>query len=392
MLTISRNNRETRRSGVFIAVGLLQVLLICCLLTVAHDVPAADKTMRVVFISPGKPDSGFWGPSISFAKAVAEDLNIDFEVVISATNSRLTRQDGLDAINSANPGDYLLSSYWFPATQDLIPAASARGVNVFVIVNRLPYFDRERFGKPRQIYKNWIGHSYIDGYHEGLKLANIISGEVLRRGLVEKEAGNINITGLVAGNEEIELKNDSEHVRALRIYAGTRKEVDLKGVYYAYWSRGIARAIVPEMLRRHRNLHAVWSQNDNMALGAIDGLEASGRKPGIDIIVGAYNWSSEALAAVQNGQLHAVLGGHFISAGLALILMHDHYHGIDFSEDTGAEFTVPLFAITKENVNQYIKVLDSKYWRSIDFRHFSKKYNTKLEKYDFSPANIFGVK
>ncbi len=370
--------------------GVLRYILSFLLLVLTCSASAEDR-MRVVFISPGAAESGFWGPTIRFAEAVAEDLNIDLEVVVSPPDSRLTRHDVLNTISRMKPKDYLLSGYWLPATQDLIPAASAREVNVFVIVNRLPYFDRERYGKPQQIYKNWIGHSYIDAYQEGLNLAEIITNEALRLGLLDKSTGVINVGSLVAGNEEVGLRNDSEHVRALRNFTDRRKDIALNGVYYAYWNREVAKSIIPVKLRRHKNLHAIWSQNHSMALGAIEGLVAAGMEPGKDVIVGAYNWAPESLNAVRDEKLYVALGGHFISAGIALIMMHDHYHGVDFQKDTGAEFIVPLVAITKKNVDRYIRVLNSRYWHAIDFRRFSKKYNPELKQYNFSPDHILGI-
>lgn len=369
--------------GRFIA--CLIILALCC------GVASANKALRVVFLSPGDINSGFWGKSVRFAQAVAEDLDIDLQVVISPTNSRETRKDGLKIINSDNPPEYLITSYWFPATQDFIPESRKRNINLFIIVNRLPDYDRARYGAPREIYKNWIGHTYVDDFEETQRLSDALTSEALRMGLVKNNAEKVNICGLVAGNEEVELRNDSEHVRALRLYAEARNNVDLNGVYYAYWHRGIARAAIPEIIRRHGALNVLWAQNHRMALGAIEGLEKEGRRPGRDIVVGSFNWATESLKAIESGKQYVSLGGHFTSAGIALIMIYDYHNGKDFVEDTGASFRLPLGVITRSNVKQYLKALDSNRWSKLDFRKFSKVYNPDLKKYNFSPDILFNV-
>jgi galactofuranose transport system substrate-binding protein len=52
---------------------------------------------------------------------------------------------------------------------------------------------------------------------------------------------------------------------------------------------------------------AVYAHNDEMALGAVQALEAAGRKPGTDVIVVSVDGERAALEAIQGGELGATV-------------------------------------------------------------------------------------
>jgi simple sugar transport system substrate-binding protein len=55
------------------------------------------------------------------------------------------------------------------------------------------------------------------------------------------------------------------------------------------------------------NIQAVYAHNDDMALGAIQAIEESGRKPGKDILLVSVDGTKEAFQAMADGKLNAVV-------------------------------------------------------------------------------------
>ncbi len=53
------------------------------------------------------------------------------------------------------------------------------------------------------------------------------------------------------------------------------------------------------------NIQAVYAHNDDMAFGAIDALEAAGRKPGHDVLIISTEATKPALEAIVQGKLNA---------------------------------------------------------------------------------------
>jgi simple sugar transport system substrate-binding protein len=69
--------------------------------------------------------------------------------------------------------------------------------------------------------------------------------------------------------------------------------------------RARAREITARVLAaKKHSIRAVFAQNDGMALGAIDALEAAGLKPGSDVLVIAIEGSREGLEAIVAGKLN----------------------------------------------------------------------------------------
>ncbi|MFT5084175.1 MAG: hypothetical protein ACI9Y1_002228 [Lentisphaeria bacterium] len=57
----------------------------------------------------------------------------------------------------------------------------------------------------------------------------------------------------------------------------------------------------------------------------------------------------------------------------ALMLLHDHYYGIDFGNQQ-MRFKFKMDFITRENVDEKSNLLDDKQWGEIAFKSFSKVY------------------
>jgi ABC-type sugar transport system substrate-binding protein len=75
----------------------------------------------------------------------------------------------------------------------------------------------------------------------------------------------------------------------------------------ADFTRAEGQRVTETLLQSHPDATAIYAHNDEMALGAIAAIRASGRVPGTDITVVSIDGSRDALTAVEAGELYATV-------------------------------------------------------------------------------------
>ncbi len=335
--------------------------------------------MKVGFLSAGDENNQFWGEMVRFAQAVAEDLNIELIVKYPRQTTYTIRREGMKLLEELSGDSYLITSYVGAVTADLIAQTNLQGVKVFVINADIIKDERTRVGNPRGRNKGWLAHSFADDEQAGYILANELINQFELSSENPQQVRLVGITGPYTSQASFDrnkgLKkriSESDNAQLLEISSGE-------------FEFASAKTVTEILLNKLPNLNTIWAASDNMGLGAISALKESRIKPGKDVIVGGIDWTRDALNAIQTGEMAATVGGHFMEAGMALILLYDYHHNLDFANDPGIEFTIPMYAITKDNVDEYMtNVGANPDWSKIDFKAFSKVHNKSLKKYDFS--------
>ncbi|HEY9404289.1 MAG TPA: ABC transporter substrate-binding protein, partial [Pyrinomonadaceae bacterium] len=74
------------------------------------------------------------------------------------------------------------------------------------------------------------------------------------------------------------------------------------------FNRAIARDVMQNIIQARRNeITAVYAHNDEMALGAIQALEAAGMKPGTDVLIVSVDGQKSALQAILDGKMNVTI-------------------------------------------------------------------------------------
>lgn len=73
------------------------------------------------------------------------------------------------------------------------------------------------------------------------------------------------------------------------------------------FARDKGRQVAESLLQAHPDADIIYAHNDEMAMGAIAALEAAGKKPGTDVIVLSIDGGKEAVQAVVDGKINAVV-------------------------------------------------------------------------------------
>jgi inositol transport system substrate-binding protein len=116
----------------------------------------------------------------------------------------------------------------------------------------------------------------------------------------------------------------------------------------ANWKRDQAMSITEDWLQRFPELNVIASQNDDMAMGALQAVEASGKK---GIIIVGVDAIPDALQAVKDGKLACTVfqdskGQGSKSVDVAIQLVN--------KEKVDKEVMIPFQLVTKDNVDKFI--------------------------------------
>jgi len=259
--------------------------------------------------------------------------------------------------------------------------------SIIINVSLTPENLQKAGGAPRQHYKSWIGELLADDQQSGYMLAEGLVKLARQKKMADQE-GKIHLVG-IAGRQ-----GDGSAVSRNKGFERFFKQLEnadiiVHQVVHADWLKNKAKAKFLGLKKRYPNLSVVWSANDTMALGVIDGINSLNLEAGKDIITASIDWSFKGIDAVQRGDLEFSLGGPLMEGGWASVLLYDYLHGIDFAESEGINLRSEYMSLDADSVTKYKQRFGNKDWDKIDFRQLSKILNPTLKHYSFSMQTIF---
>lgn len=346
---------------------------------------AEPGPMRVTFINPGKsnqndPTGGFWVAVSSFMQAVADDLRIDLEILY-AERDHLRMQDLARAVAARqHPPQYLVVVNEKLAAEDMVHTAERAGINTFVVLNRFEGEQARDMGQPRTKHPHWLGSLIPDNQFAGYELARRTIDRALAAGRLAAD-GQVHVVA-IAGDHATQAS--VERLQGLHQAVAAYTNVTLKQIFFGAWRQDKAHQLATEFLSRYPETGVIWAANDPMALGALEAAQTLGKVPGQDLFIGGVNGDPPGVAQIQAGTMETSLIGHFMTAGWALVLLHDYHQGRDFA-DEGVQLQARIFgALHTQNIGLFLERFGDRDWHKIDFTRFSKVCNPALRTYDFS--------
>ena len=111
----------------------------------------------------------------------------------------------------------------------------------------------------------------------------------------------------------------------------------------ANFNRSEGLTVMENMLQSNSDVEAVFAQNDEMALGAIEAIEAAGLAE--DIIVIGFDGNDDALASIEDGRMEATIAQQPAEMGrIAMETAYEYFDGEEIEEYIAA----PLELITND--------------------------------------------
>ncbi len=187
--------------------------------------------------------------------------------------------------------------------QEIFEEAKQAGIPIILV-------DR-RAAVPEDLYVTYLGSDFVEeGRNAGRALAKIVGGKANIVELVGT-VGSAPANDRAAGFREI-----------LREYPEMRI-IDSESGDFTH-ARG--KEVMEAFLRKHgKTITAVFAHNDDMALGAIQAIEAYGLRPGVDIKIVSVDAVHDAFQAMIDGKLNAtvecnpLLGPQFFDLALKVV-------------------------------------------------------------------------
>jgi len=341
---------------------LFSIILICLSTPVYSQ--EKDLTITLFYASEGP----FWLNLIKYSKAAAEDLGVDLQVVKRGNKDEYVKRveeacrngtNGLVLGTSIDPGEKILAI----AEQYQVP--------VFTFGNSI---SSGQF-LPRSKYKYWIGEMVPDATAMGTILL-----EQLLNKADEAKLDSLNILALFSNLNGF----NKDRLAALESYTQYLDKVHSFQYDIPTSNREKASALFKEKYGADPTFNVVWCATDLIARGVIDASAELEIDP--PVILGGINWDRESLEAIEKGDQHVSVGGHFLEGSWAVVLMHDYLKGLDFSSE-GTQFEAPVLGITKENLSLLSSFLSLEP-TDIDYSLFSRFLNPSLKRYDFDIFNL----
>ena len=337
--------------------------------------------MKATFLAPALgPEGTFYGVFSDIMASAAAQLDVDLDLVDCRKSAEEMIDRGRALVHVARRPDYVLLPNYLGVAAKLLPLFDEARVPVFLVAEGIAGGARALQGEPRQKHLHWLGEILPADAEAGYLLAKALTREAHERGWSGRD-GRIHV-GILSGDQSAA---GLARYRGWMRLKGQDGAVEQTSFHYAGWERDLAKSATALMLRSHPEVGVIWAANDAMALGAADAAREAGRVPGGDVLLGGIDLGREALAQVAEGSLAVSIGGHFLDGAQALILLHDYHEGRDFQPWSRQS---SLATARKRDADRYLRFLEDRAWRSIDFTRFSRVRGERSEPAAFSLDSI----
>ena len=333
--------------------------------------PAA-RAESVLFLNPGTTQEAFWVSYSQFMQAAARDLGVDLQILYAQRQPELTVAQARVALQGPNRPDYLMFVNEQYIAPQILRLAEGSGVKLFMVNAVLTADQQTLVGERPDRIGSLVPNDEEGGY------------------LMMKEL--IRLHPPVARGESIEVLAFSGlkitpsaqlRERGMQRALAEHPQVRLRQLVYGEWTQQRAYEQARQLVGRYPNVSLVWSANDEMAFGAMRAFAEVGKVAGKDVLFSAVNTSSEALRAVVDGRLSALVGGHFTLGGWALVELHDYDQGVDLARYGGRDRQLPLLQLIDKSQAQRMLAMGSAPGYGVNFRKLSAKGRPASYRYPF---------
>jgi len=331
-------------------------------LAVSASQALAGDRVSVTFINPGGPTQ-FWGDVASTMSSAAQDLGLDLEIV-HTHRDRVVMVDAARALaQRVDLPDYVIIVNELRQAPAMLEALGDTDIRVFVLLNRMTEDQRRAYEASGGDLDRIVGSIVPDNEIAGYEMAQSLIEAARARGLAEDGLNILALLGDAA--TPAALAREAGLMRAL----AEHPDAKLVRAFPVMWREDTAYERTATVLSRFQ-LDAIWSANDQIALGAQRAAREAGETPGESIFFAGLNWSSDGLTAVRDGTMTMTHGGHFFAGAWSMVMIHDIANG---TLPEGSHLTFPMSAVRSDTVERFLDVFRAREWSAIDFGTFSLK-------------------
>jgi galactofuranose transport system substrate-binding protein len=269
--------------------GVMAAALSLASPSVAQDLPPLEQkeTYKVGFAQSESNNPWRIAETESF-QATAEECGWDL-IVTDAGGSAAKQVADVDSMIAQG-----IDVLFLPPREEspLVPAvmrAKAAGVPVFLVDRSVD----PNVAQAGRDYVAFLGSDFVDqGRRAAEWLIENFEGEEGRIIELEGTTGSSPANDRKQGFDERIAEDDRFQILESRSGDFARDE---------------GRRIMETLLQAHPDVNVVYAHNDEMAIGAIQALEAAGRTPGEDVTIVSIDGTRDALQAIIDGKMGATV-------------------------------------------------------------------------------------
>lgn len=329
----------------------MKILLSLVILLISHHCFA----MKIVMVVPLKKHDVFWETVDQVSVASAKSLGVELEI-LSGGVDRFSTLELINEITSRqDKPDYIIFRPFHGNAITTFNKVEASGIS-FVTLEQPVYGDEAlQLKKPHQKYKHWIGEVVYNNSKAGQQLLDALFKE-----FVSLESNAMPSLIGIGGN----LDNLSASRELSLTNLVSENDSRINQIFPTYWLDQNVAINFKAMMARYPQTNIFWCASDKLALEVLKQHQLQFERPRI---IGGFDWLPEALQKIQQGQLTASMGGHFLMGAIAITKVFDYHHGIDSFESAPYDFEI----VTKHNVESYLDFMQKKQWYKVDYNQFS---------------------
>jgi ABC-type sugar transport system substrate-binding protein len=331
------------------------------------------RAESVLFLNPGSTQEAFWVSYSQFMQAAARDLGIDLRILYAQREPELTLAQARLALQGPERPDYLVFVNEQYVAPQILRMANGSGVKLFMVNSALTSNQQALVAQRADRIGSLVPNDEEGGYLMMKELIRLHPAVAPGESIDLLAFSGLKITPSAQLREKGMQRALAEH-----------PQVRLRQLVYGGWTQQRACEQARQLLVRYPNVSLVWAANDEMAFGAMRAFSEAGKVPGKDVLFSAVNTSPEALQALVDGRLSALLGGHFTLGGWALVELHDHAQGVDLNQYGGRDRQVPLLQLIDKDHARRMLAMGASPDYGVHFRKLSAKGRPVSYRYPFN--------
>lgn len=272
--------------------GVLAVLLVLSIvvLTACGGTEAGckpnctNKDMVVGFLQTGS-EGGWRAANTASFKETAEQLGITLKFYDSQNDLAKQVAGFRQFIQDKEVNVIVLAALETTGWDDVLKEAQAAGKTVVL--------EDRRIDAPDNLYATYIGSDFAE---EGRKSAD----EICK--LLEGSASK-NVWMLIGNVGSSAAKDRGQGFKEKMGACG----ITITKEQTANWSITEGKQVTEAWLKETKDVQAIFAQNDEMGLGAIEALKEAGLKPGVDVFILSVDATAGAFKAMLAGELNVTV-------------------------------------------------------------------------------------
>ncbi|ESV54566.1 D-ribose-binding protein [Streptococcus agalactiae LMG 14747] len=171
---------------------------------------------------------------------------------------------------------------------------------------------------------------------------NVEAGKMAAEYIIKelgKDAKTFELSGVPGASATVDRGNGFNKV--------AKDQLDILSSQSANFDRAKALNTAQNMIQGHKDVQAIFAQNDEMAMGAAQAAKAAGLE---NVLIVGIDGQPDAHDSINKGAMSATIAQQPAKMGeIAIQTAIDHYQGKKVEKETVS----PIFLVTKDNVDEH---------------------------------------